>query len=294
MFTQLPLDQKQLCLPNIDLIKSSEQAFANAFLKSAQILHGYLEEIETAIDVTKEFTRKPLNLAILGLFSKMRRNYYSYVLLETHRDRVGSQFLIEHLCETAITLTYLLEEVDEATVHEYISASIQQAWYLLLDVQEQLLNFPDHLDLLILKDNLKTFIAKHQDCAADSLLSTNTEANLWELQEPDTTVKRGALLGLNFLINPARQIALKVEPASWLDSQLNYLNFSLTNTQPITNFRYLRDASHLCLHATQAFLEKVNNYPDKHQQQFLNALYEWFHNAHNVYQQEIVRSGDSG
>lgn len=289
MITQLSLNQKQICLPDIDLIERSEQAFTNAFLKAAQILHCHLEEIEAATDVTKDFIRKPLNLAILALFSKMRRNYYSYVLLETHHDRVGSQFLLEHLCETAITLTYLLEEVDEATVHEYISASIQQAWYLLLDVQEQLLNFPDHLDLLILKDNLKTFITEQQDCAANSLLSTNVEANLWKLQESDTTVKRGAVLGLNFLINPARQIALKVEPASWLDSQLNYSNFSFTNTQPVTNFRYLRDASHLCLHATQAFLEEVVNYPDKHQQQFFNALYEWFHNAHNVYEQHCCK-----
>jgi len=110
----------------------------------------------------------------------------------------------------------------------------------------------------------------------------------------DTTAKRGAVMGLNFLTNPARQLALRVMPASWLDLQLSYLNSfdksSRTQAQTSINFTNLRDAAHLCLHATQTFIEEVVNHQDvkaadiEHQQQLLNVLYEWFHNAHNVYQ----------
>jgi len=46
----------------------------------------------------------------------------------------------------------------------------------------------------------------------------------------------------------------------------------------------------MCLHATQTFIEEVVNHQDvkvadvEPQQQLLNVLYEWFHNAHHVYQ----------
>jgi len=81
-------------------------------------------------------------------------------------------------------------------------------------------------------------------------------------------------------------------PASWLDLQLSYLNSfdKSSRTQAQTQFTNLRDAAHLCLHATQTFIEEVVNHQDvkaadiEHQQQLLNVLYEWFHNAHNVYQ----------
>jgi len=99
--------------------------------------------------------------------------------------------------------------------------------------------------------------------------------------------------GLNFLTNPARQLALRVMPASWLDLQLSYLN-SLTKalvlklklvsilrtcvmlpicacTQPKLSLRKLSIIRcQGCWHRTPATA--------------LNVLYEWFHNAHNVYQ----------
>ena len=288
MNTYRPFSQGQLSLPNIDLIESSEQVFADAFLKAAQILYRHLEHIKSATRGLKDFTREPFNLAILGLFSKMCGHYYSYVILEIHQDRIGSQFLIENLCEAAITLTYLLEEVDDSLFSEYIFASVHQACYLLLDVEEQLQKFPNHTDLSLLRDKLETFITKQKEHTADS------EVCLWGPQEADTTAKRGAVIGLDFLINPARQIALKVMPASWLDLQLNYLNTfdnrSDTKAQPGVNFTCLRDVAHLCLHATQTFLEEVINYQDvnaadlaRHKQD-LNVLYEWFYNAHDVYQ----------
>jgi len=45
---------------SIDLNESSEQAFADAFLKAAQILHQHLEKLESAIGAIKDFTRDPL------------------------------------------------------------------------------------------------------------------------------------------------------------------------------------------------------------------------------------------
>jgi len=68
-------------------------------------------------------------------------------------------------------------------------------------------------------------------------------------------------------------------PASWLDLQLSYLNSfdksSRTQAQTSINFTNLRDAAHLCLHATQTFIEEVVNHQDvkaadiEHQQQLL-------------------------
>ena len=305
MSTKQPFSTKQLDLPNIELIESSEQAFADAFLRATQILYEHFEQLKSSIGVNKDFTREPFNLAILGLFSKMCRHYYSYVLLEIHQDLRGSQFLLEHLCEAAITLTYLLEEVEKSLFDEYISASVHQAQYLLIDVEEQLQKFPNHPDLLVLRDKLEAFIAEQQEHTTDRLLTTGSEAYLWEptgvleaylwgSQEADTTAQRGSVMGLNFLINPARQIALKIKSASWLDLQLNHLSFftkgSRSKTQSGINFTYLRDASHLCLHATQALLEEIVIHqnvrvPDiEGEQQLLTLLYEWFHNAHKVYQ----------
>ena len=294
MSTYLPLNSYQLCLPSIDLSESSEQAFGDAFLRAAQILHQHLEQIESAIGVIKDFTSDPFNMAILGLFSKMSSHYYSYVFLEIHHDRIGSKFLLENLCEAAITLMYLLEEVDKSLFSEYISDSVHKARCLLIDVEQQLQKFPNHPDLCILRDKLETFITKEQEHAAKRPLTADSEAYLWGPQEADTTAKRGAVIGLNFLTDPARQLALRVMPASWLDIQLSYLNSfeksSHTQAQPGINFTNLRDAAHLCLHATQTFLQEVVNHQNvkaadiESQQQILNVLYEWFYNAHDVYQ----------
>jgi len=198
MSTNLPLSQAQLYLPNIHSIESSEQAFGDAFLIAAQILVRHLEQIKAAIGVIKDFAKQPLNLVILGLFSKMCRNYYSYVLLEIHHDQIGSQWLIEHLCDAAITLTYLLEEGDEGIFSEYISASVHQARYLLSTVEEQLHKFPNHPDLLSLKVQLETVITKQQDPVDQRPLTTDSEVYLWGPQEANSTAKRGAILRLNF------------------------------------------------------------------------------------------------
>ncbi len=309
MATNLPLTQSQLYLPNVHSIGSSERAFGEAFLIAAQILVRHLEQIQAAIGAIKDFKRESFNLTLLQLFSKMYLHYYSYVLLEIHHDRVGSQLLIEHLGDAAITLIYLLEEGDNRLASEYISASIHQAHYLLITIEEQLHKFSNHPDLLSLKVQLETVIAQQQEPVVQRLLTADSKAYLWGPQSANTTAKRGAVVGLNFLTNPARQIALRVVPASWLELQVSYLNSSAKSTQtqrsaegssggyveqaqaqPGINFTDLRDAAHLCLHATRTFLEEIVNYQGfnlqdiERQQQMLNVLFEWFHNTHSVYQ----------
>jgi len=294
MSIKLTLNQAELRLPNIDSIKGSEQAFSKAFLKSGHILYQHLEQIKLSLGGAKDFTKEPFNLAILGLFSKMSRHYYSYVFLEIHHDRIGSQLLIEQLCEAAITLIYLLEEGDKSLFCEYISASVHQARSLLTEVAEQLQQLPHHPDSLRLKAQLEAFISKYQEQAAECW-HTDAAPYGWGPESANTTAKRAKLIGLNSL--PAKHVALRVMPASLLELHLNDWH-SWTDSSDIAppgiNFTALRDAAHLCLHGTQIFLEEVVNYQDIHiteiecQQQLLNTLYEWFHNAHAVYQLHCV------
>lgn len=292
MNKNLPFMQWQLGLPSIDSIENSEQAFGSAFLSAGQILYKHLLQIKSDCELTPEFSQDPFNLAVLGLFAKMCRSYYSYILLEVHKDRTGSEIFIEHLCETTVTLTYLLEEVDKSIFAKYVQASIHQAGYLLIKVKEQLLQTPTHPDLLKLQDKLENFISKQEQAESFELIP-DLGSYLWG-SPTDTAAKRETVVGLNFLSNPARRIATKIIPASYLDIQLNYLNFKEQSSQ--INFTYLRDAAHLCLHATQAFLEEVvNDFPTQltdteERQQIFNALYEWFYNAHIYYQMHICQT----
>lgn len=297
--TKLPHTQisltSEIDLPEITLIDKSHQACAESFLRVGYSLSQYLEQIESAVATSRALIKEPLVLAALGLFSKLRCHYYSSVLLEIHHsDPLGSQFLVEQLYETAITLTYLLEEADESHFLGYINVSVCQARHLLTEVEAQLQRLPDHRGLLQLSHKLKALISqKRLQCV--SVSTVYPETFTWGAPEADTTAKRGTLLGLGFLSNPVRKTSLRVEPASWLDLQLNYLNPSTSNSQTLSkpgpNFKGLRDTAHLCLHATQAFLEEIvretqdsidldlellyNN---------LSKLFEWFHHAYNASQ----------
>lgn len=283
-----PFSQEEIGLPDVDLIDSSEQAFGKAFLSAAQVLYQDLEGIKSAVASVRDFTQEPFNLAILGLFTKMCKHYYSHALLEIHGDTTGSQLLVEHLSEAAVTLVYLVEE-DSYFFSDYVVASAHQAHHLLVEVEE--LEQDRHPELVLLKDKLE--ICTKQQQGIEQSLTTRAETYSWGSQVANTTAKRGAVVGLNLLYNPARQIALKAMPASWLDIQLNYVNSfnkSRIKDKSNINFTCLRDAAYLCLHATQVFLEEVNNHQKanflemKYQQHLLNVLYEWFHKAHHVYQ----------
>lgn len=289
MNTKLPSDQVQFCLPNLDSLESSEQAFANAFLRTAQILHQCLEQIKSVASAIADFTNKPFNLTILGLFGKMSSHYYSYVLLEIyHQDRTGSNFLSEQLAEAAITLTYLLEEADNSLFSAYISDSIAQAKRLLGDVTNALQQSPTNSDLLQLKAKLEAFVATHQEYGATPTYLSLTDVACITHSE-SLTAKRAQALGFKFIINPARTIALQVEPASWLDLHLNHSPLvTNSSSEREINFTQLRDASHLCLHAARTFLDEIeeNHYfttANFESQQRLNMLYEWFYNAHQLY-----------
>ena len=296
-----PFRQDEIDLPDVNLIDSSEQGFSKAFLKAAQVLYQDLERIQSAVAAFKDFTQNPSHLARLGLFSKMCKHYYSHALLEIHQDTIGSQLLVEYLSEAAVTLVYLIEEADSHLFSDYVVASAHQARYLLTEVEEQLQQVGRHPELLLLKDKLETCIKQQQ--SIEQLLTTGAETYSWGPQTANTTSKRGAVVGLNFLYNPARQIVLKALPASFLDIQLSYVNLfnknSLIKNEESINFTCLRDAAYLCLHATQVFLEEVDNYQGvnfleiKHQQYFLNVLYEWFYNAHRAYQLYCHTSQDN-
>lgn len=288
MNTKLPSNQSQFCLPNVSSLESSEQAFIDAFFRSAQILHQYLEQIKSAVQLTQGFTEQPFNLAILELFSKMCNHYYSYILLEIHhQDRTGSNFLIEQLLEAAITLTYLIEEADNSFFLGYVTDSLTQANHLLVEVKAALNESPNYSDLLLLKAKLENFVSTHQEYASQV---ASPVAQLKESRAVITS-QRAQKLGFSFIINPARSIALQVASASWLDLQLNHSPLSLDDIElrNSINFVQLRDASHLCLHATRAFLDEIENHhlnmTHLDSQQRLNMLYEWFHNAHRAYQQ---------
>ncbi|MUL38268.1 hypothetical protein [Gloeocapsopsis dulcis] len=293
MNTKLPSNQVQFYLPNLDSLESSEQAFADAFLRTAQTLHQYLIQLQSAVKAIQGFTDEPFNSAILGLYSKLCSHYYSYVLLEIYQqDQIGINFLVEQLCEATITLMYLLEEADQALLYEYISASIEQACYLLVDVKDKLKESPKNVELLKLKEKLEIFVSTHQEYPTQYSSSTKPKTR-WGFPTADTTNKRADLLGFKFICNPARQFSSKVTPASWLDLYLNYAqpsHNSASNSKLCINFTRLRDISHLCLHTTQSFLEEVvhrNNFSSSSlasQQNRLTSLYEWFHNAHRLYQ----------
>jgi len=284
------LDQK-VVLPLIDLLDKTELAFSHAFLQAAHTLHSYLQEIQSVALIIGSDT-EPYTVATMSLFAKMIRSYYSYVLLEIHHDRVGSQFLIEELCATAVTLTYLLETADREIFADYVAASVRQARTLLQEVETQLLHAPNKLELLVLRDRLKAFIAEQKHSTSRHQLA-NLAADMWGMETANTTAQRAALLGLDFLSNPARQIAQKIAPASWLDVKLNHGNYAtnglqVTNSQKI-DFQQLRDASHLCLHATRTLLVTVSQSLDANQaeiqkrQQDLNRFFEWFYQAYQAY-----------
>jgi len=68
---------------------------------------------------------------------------HTVCLLEINHDWTGSKFLIENLCEAAITLIYLLEEVDRALFSEYISFITPSS--LFVDWRwRELQKFPNH------------------------------------------------------------------------------------------------------------------------------------------------------
>jgi len=282
--------EKKITLPLIHLLDKTELAFSHAFLHAARTLHSYLQEIQSSIALVVNSDSEPYTIAVVGLFSKLVCSYNSYVLLEIHYDYAGSQFLIEELWDTAVTLTYLLEVADRETFTDYIAASIYQARILLQEVETQLLHLPKNLELLVLRDRLKAFITEQKQPARDRLLA-NLAADTWGVETANTTAKRAALLGLSFLSNPAQQIAQKITPASLLDVRLNYVNsathsLQASNSQKI-DFQQLRDASHLCLHATKALLEEFVQILDASQveiqQQALNRFFEWFYQAYQAY-----------
>jgi len=281
--------EEKIALPLIHSLDKTELTFSHAFFQTAQALYSYLQDIQFLSASIPDTTTEPYTIAIISLFSKMIQSYYSYVLLEIHRERVGSQVLIEHLYAAAITLVYLLENPEGEIFAEYVSESICQAHVLLQKTETQLQPVSNNLELALLCEWLKTFISKSELLATNCQL-TNLAADMWDTETANMTAKRAASMGLNFLSNPARQMAQKITPASWLDVRLNYFN-AIRSWQPEPqkiDFHQLRDASHLCLHATKVFLEEIKLSTEKktevqQKQQDLSRFFEWFYQAYQAY-----------
>lgn len=299
-----------LQLPDISAIASSKQAFCECFLRAGYILSRHLERIEYLVSSDASFKSVPRNSVVLGLFSKLRQHYYSSVLLEIHQDYLGNQFLVEQLCETIITLTYLLEEADEQIFQEYITASVCQTHQLVAAIETQLRQFPEDPDLLALKRKLNFCITQQQTLSISEFSNSNrSSTGDWGPEAANTTAKRGRNLGLYALINIARTLTLTVKAASWLDLQLNYLYPNARSSPelvspdsappPPENFSHhefqintlgLRNTAHLCLHAARSFIETValnHQLLSKTEENNLytgfDQLFQWFYNAHNAY-----------
>jgi hypothetical protein len=278
------LKHSDSCLPNIRLLELSEKAFNDAFLSASSILLHYLKLIESFSMDNLDSFNEAWYIASMGLFRKLQHHYHSAVLLETHHDKVGSQFLLEQLRECAITLAYLLEEADKKLFRQYAEASTQQVLSLLEQAEEQLQQFPEHKGLLKLRDQLERVISQHKDYA-----TATKKFNLWGPEEANTTTKREAILKLKLLHDPARLLTSQVIPASWLDVHLNYadLYHSQVSSEAHTNFTNLSNAACLCLHVARVFLEQVveGSIVDKESylQEDLNTLFLWHNEARKKY-----------
>lgn len=287
------LNSKQLNLPDLKFDRKTETTFNRAFLCAARTLERQMLQIQSVLQSNRDRADEQFYVAICGLFAKMCRHYSSYVWLEIEHDIIGSKLLLEQFYAAAITLTYLLEkDVEQSLFWEYVAASILQARSLMLEVKTQLQQPSNHKDMLHLYAQLQKFLTDHKSLTY--LPTVNDLTYSWGASSENTTAKRASLLGLQALNSPARQLMLKVTPGSWLELQLLRSSNSATNceisqAQTRTDFTSLRDASHLCLHATHSVLEVfINQYinPREYrlQQQHMTALYTWFYNAHQAYQ----------
>jgi hypothetical protein len=242
-------------------------------LEAAHILHQFFGQLKLLLIGERDCMNELLYKIAVGLFVKLQRHYYSYVLLETEHDFLGGQFLLEQIYKSATTLFYVLEEADEAGLESYANQASCQADQLLKKIEQQLQSFPEHNGLSALQEKLKTIRAQQNTSISGAL------------REPSLMVK-----GLDFLEDPTRSIVLGLMPATWLDIQLNDdLENTQATPQASTNFTLLRDVGHLCLHASQSLLEeavrcnvllapKVQSLNDQFTETFV-----WLHEAHNAY-----------
>jgi hypothetical protein len=294
MKRKLLLNHAPLSLPNLNVLEISPPALSDAFRRAGKILHHQLEQLHTATAAFADFRPAPWNWVLLSLLAQVNSNYHAYIYLELHHDRTGSQLLLERLQEAAITLIYLLEEADTTLLFEYLAASVPPARELLQQVTAQLQQLPQQPELLRLKAQLETFIEQYEALTVAERQTAPAPSSNWGPPGAQTTSQRAVRLGLHFLINPTRQLALTVRPASGLELQLQSVLNASDRDQWLTasemNFTELRDAAHLCLHVAQTWLTEVGSYLEisvtaiERQQRWLTQLYEWFYQAHAISQ----------
>jgi hypothetical protein len=276
------LKHSDFCLPDIQRLERSEQAFNEAFLSASHILLHYLKLIESAVTHSSGFLSEVGDVITIGLFRKLQHHYHSAMLLETHHDQVGSQFLLEQLRESAITLAYLLEEADEELFIEYAGASMQQVFSLLQQTEEQIQQFPEQESLLRLKEKLEQVVFRQEGYPI-----AVRKSNLWGPEQANTTKKREAILKLKLLEDPARHLVAQILPASWLEVHLHYADLYLAKVRPEThtNFTNLSNAAYLCLHVAQILLGQIVNnsiVDNTYLQEDLGTLFVWHNAAHKA------------
>lgn len=216
-------------------------------------LNSCLKKVEITVSSESSLLDPDLKKIALGLFCKLRTHYLPFVLVTLCGDETGSTFLTENLYETAIALVYLLEEADEALIQEYIEAGSIEAKHLLHETERELERFPDHQNLLKLRDELKARMEESDWHEAKGNSPSQPQIGLSD--------RRAEQLGLRACIDPSRKVILDVEPGSWLDLKLNFLGDRPEESRSLKslpiNYMRLRDISHLCIHSSRTILEEA-------------------------------------
>ncbi|BAC88392.1 hypothetical protein [Gloeobacter violaceus] len=257
----------RLNLPELRKLERTEAGLAKAFLKSARILHRQLERVEAAVQRDKE--PDTLSVTVAALFARMVRHYYSHTALEVYRDTVASRFVLDQLYRVGVTMLYLIEKPHG--FETYVAESQPYLRRLVDIVEEQLVAFPEHGELVSIRQTLRSML--------------NRQGGPVPLKSADNLDERARWQGLQFLSDPARKIRLLAPPGSWLDLQLE--NSRAAQVRGRVNFTHLRDAAHLCLHVTQALLEADDLEVAGLNQRTLNTLFEWFYEAHALYESQV-------
>jgi len=251
-------------LPEPKSLGPSIEQFEQAILLGAGALADQLRLLHERLKSHECFMQTLTYDLALGLLNNFQIHYYSYTLLSVHRDSLGSDFALEQMRRSALLMVYLLEAENDSVGRQYVETSLARAQVLLKTITEALKNGPEHPGLIRLKLQVERLIAENPISSGSCPL--------------EVPVKVG---GLDFLNDPVRPLLLDLEPASWLALNLQ--------PQDGINFTELRDAAHLCLHASRILLEQAEDFEaittqeaDLINQNF-NTLYLWFHQVHQAY-----------
>lgn len=228
-------------------------------LSICQSLNSCLKRIEADALTHLELEESVLDRVLMKLFSRLCSHYLSYVSVTLCEDEIGSLFLSDRIYETAITLTYLVEEGGCSHLEGYIQASVVQTQSLLRLTEASLKENPDRPELLKLSNKLKFELDRAPSNDLES--ASGLEPERHQLEMSKITKTRATKLGLKTCFDPSRGIILKAHPASWLDLQLNSTHADRLSEnfdeKLEVKLQRLREISHLCIHTAGTFLNEI-------------------------------------